>query len=347
MQKLKFTVLVLLLAVSSTYAQNSELIRKYIETYKEIAIEEMQRTGVPASIKLAQGIFETTAGTSDLVTRSSNHFGIKCKSNWTGESVRHDDDLRQECFRKYPSAQDSYRDHSNFLRQNSRYAFLFDLDPTDYRGWAFGLKKAGYATNTRYPVALIKIIEDYNLNDYSLVALGKKAPEKDSEPIIAASVSTEETNEANVISEEIIAEPAPSYPSGVFKIHDTKVVFVLKGTSYLFLAKLHDVDLSKIFEFNEISRTESAEYDQLVYLQRKRKTGPQEFHVVKPGETLHSIAQQFAIRLESLRELNWLKEGEMPAAGEKLSLQSKSASIPKLAVKEKYTLVPKPGKSTN
>jgi LysM repeat protein len=345
MQKLKFIVLALLIAASSSYAQNSELTKKYIETYREIAIEEMQRTGVPASIKLAQGIFETTAGTSDLVTRSSNHFGIKCKSNWTGESVRHDDDLKQECFRKYPSAQDSYRDHSNFLRQNSRYAFLFDLDPTDYRGWAFGLKKAGYATNTRYPVALIKIIEDYNLNDYTLIALGKKAPLMEKDPVIAASVSTEEKEElpAEAEADTVIR---PTYPSGVFRIHDTRVVFVTKGSSYLAIAKLYDVDLSKIFEFNELTRTETAEYDQLVYLQRKRKTGSDEFHVVKPGESLHSISQQYAIRMESLRELNWLKEGEMPAAGEKLNLQAKSSSIPKLAVKEKYTLVPRPGKST-
>lgn len=344
MQKLKFTIVVLLLAASASYAQNSELIRNYIATYQDIAIEEMQRTGVPASIKLAQGIFETTAGTSPLVLRSSNHFGIKCKSNWTGESVRHDDDLKQECFRKYPSALDSYQDHSNFLRQNSRYAFLFQLDPTDYRGWAFGLKKAGYATNSRYPMALIKIIEDYNLQDYTLIALGKKTmDEKD--PVIAASVITREDEEP--VEEMVDTTPAPQYPTGVFTINETKVVFVTKGTSYFGIAKQYDVDLSKIFEFNEITRTEQAEYDQLVYIQRKRKTGASEYHVVKPGETMHGIAQLQGIRLESLRELNWLKKDETPAPGEQLSLHRKSAAVPKLAVKEKYTLVPRPGQATN
>ncbi len=348
MQKLKFTIFTLLIAATISRAQNSELIRNYIATYKQIAIDEMQRTGVPASIKLAQGIFETTAGTSPLVLRSSNHFGIKCKSNWTGESVRHDDDLRQECFRKYPSALDSYKDHSNFLRQNSRYAFLFELDPTDYRGWAFGLKKAGYATNSRYPVALIKMIEDYNLQEYTLIALGKAAPTTGDPVIMAARIEEDESTgitAARVEEEE--KEPAPVYPSGVFMINETRVVFVTKGSSYFGIAKQYDVDLSKIYEFNDIPRTEQAEYDQLVYLQRKRKTGADEFHIVNPGETLHSISQEQGIRLESLRELNWLKKDEVPAIGEKLSLHRKSDSMPKLAVREKYTLVPRPGIATN
>ncbi len=117
------------------------IIQDYINTYKDLAIEEMQRTGVPASIKLAQGIHETMAGTSDLVLKSNNHFGIKCKSNWTGESVTHDDDARGECFRKYDSPLDSYRDHSDFLKGSQRYASLFKLDPLDYADWAYGLKK--------------------------------------------------------------------------------------------------------------------------------------------------------------------------------------------------------------
>lgn len=152
-------------------AQRPELITAYISTYKDLAIAEMQRTGIPASITLAQGIFESTAGTSELVLASNNHFGIKCKDTWTGESVKHDDDLRQECFRKYPSAIDSYKDHSDFLRTRSHYAFLFKIDPLDYKSWAYGLKKAGYATNPRYPQALIKLIEDYHLNEYTLLAL--------------------------------------------------------------------------------------------------------------------------------------------------------------------------------
>ena len=148
----------LLLTAFTAAAQHSEVVKNYINIYKSLAMAEMQRTGVPASIKLAQGIHETMAGTSKLVLKSNNHFGIKCKSNWTGESVSHDDDARGECFRKYSSPEDSYRDHSNFLKNSQRYASLFILDPTDYTGWANGLKNAGYATNPKYPQVLIKIM---------------------------------------------------------------------------------------------------------------------------------------------------------------------------------------------
>ena len=161
------------MAGSASRAQNPEAIQNYINTYKDMAIIEMQRTGVPAAIKLAQGIHETMAGTSDLVLSSNNHFGIKCKDTWKGESVVHDDDLRGECFRKYASAIESYRDHSDFLKSSSRYAFLFNLDPTDYEHWAYGLKRAGYATNPRYPQIIISLIEDYHLQDYTMIALGK------------------------------------------------------------------------------------------------------------------------------------------------------------------------------
>ena len=133
----------LLFAVLTVQAQQEEVIKNYIETYRDIAIAEMHRTGIPAAIKLAQGIHETAAGTSDLVRRSNNHFGIKCKSNWNGESVKHTDDAPNECFRKYADPLDSYRDHSDFLKGIKRYASLFTLDPLDFSGWANGLKKAG------------------------------------------------------------------------------------------------------------------------------------------------------------------------------------------------------------
>ncbi len=141
---------------------------QYIAKYKDIAIREMKRMGVPASITLAQGLLETESGNSVLVKKSNNHFGIKCKSTWTADVVSHTDDAPDECFRVYKTPEDSYRDHSNFLRGGDRYAFLFSLDPLDYKGWAYGLKKAGYATNNKYPEILIKNIEQYNLQQYSL-----------------------------------------------------------------------------------------------------------------------------------------------------------------------------------
>jgi flagellum-specific peptidoglycan hydrolase FlgJ len=175
MQKLKKGfVIVFMLIGGALSAQRPELVQTYINNYKDLAIAEMLRSGIPASITLAQGIYESTAGTSELVLSSNNHFGIKCNNTWTGESVKHDDDLRNECFRKYPCAEDSYKDHSDFLRYRPRYAFLFNIDPTDYKGWAKGLKKAGYATSPKYPQSLIKLIEDYNLQEYTLQALQQK-----------------------------------------------------------------------------------------------------------------------------------------------------------------------------
>jgi LysM repeat protein len=335
MLKIQNTLFYLMLLVTPVvFSQQSETIKNYISKYKDLAVTEMQRTGVPAAITLAQGIHESGAGQGKLVLISNNHFGIKCKSNWTGESVKHDDDARGECFRKYQKPEDSYRDHSDFLRNGKHYAFLFQLDPADYSGWANGLKKAGYATNPRYPQVLIKLIEDYNLQEYTLIALGKNEQAADN-------VVTKNDLPITIpATDEMPLEKKPVYPDGEFKINDTKVVFVKKGVSFLAIAKQYDVDLSKIFDFNEIPKTQESEKDQLIYLQRKRKAGVNEFHIVQPGETLHDIAQLNAIRLESLRELNWLKENEMPAAGEKLSLKTKSAAMPRLAVKENFSLVP-------
>lgn len=359
MQKLKnlFLCLFLFTAVHIS-AQQSDLVRSYIEQYKDLAIAEMMRTGVPASIKLAQGINETMAGTSDLVMKSNNHFGIKCKSNWTGASVKHNDDERGECFRKYPSSEESYRDHSDFLKGSPRYAFLFDLDPTDYAGWAWGLKKAGYATNPRYALSLIKTIEDYGLQEYTLIALGKQK-ERPADGTVLTEASSPITNTPTASPGEVpgtkkemvreeVAEQAPAYPKGQFKINETKVVYVPKGTSYLAIAKEYNVDLAKLFEFNDMPQAEEVDRDRLIYLQRKRKTGNNEYHVVKPGETLHDIAQAEAIRIESLMELNWLRDGEMPAIGEQLNLLKKSSATPRLALNTNYSLLPQaPVRATN
>lgn len=338
MRNIQHTIVVFFILVSVTStAQNPEVVKNYINNYKDLAIAEMQRTGVPASITLAQGIHESTAGTSKLVQASNNHFGIKCKANWTGESVKHDDDARGECFRKYPVAEDSYKDHSNFLKNGQRYAFLFQLDPTDYEGWANGLKKAGYATNPQYPLVLIKLVEDYNLQDYTLIALGKSPlPDIGTTDVNVTTVSKPIVEEKNVIEKE----KKLNYPEGRFLINETKVIYASKGTSFLVIAKQYDVDLSKIFEFNEIQRMEAVDKDRLIYLQRKRKTGNNEFHIVQPGESLHDIAQLQAIRLENLVEYNWLKTAEVPAAGEQLSLKKKSATVPKLAIKTNYSIVP-------
>ena len=334
-------------------SQDQEIIFNYINTYKDIAVEEMQRTGVPASIKLAQGIHETLAGTSDLVQKSNNHFGIKCKSSWQGESVSHDDDAKGECFRKYKSPSDSYRDHSDFLKNSQRYASLFNLNPLDYSAWAYGLKKAGYATNPKYPQIIIKLIEDYHLQDYTLIALGKgpakeeaiaktdfpAETKKDFIPGVAASVRTIETQKNTVSDngnsssqrEENVVAKRSTYPSGEFKLNETRVVYAAQGTSFLSIAQQYNVPLARIFEFNDMKEQETLAKDQLIYLQRKRKTGNSEFHIVRQSESLHDIAQEEAIRLESLLEYNQLQNGMQPKSGTKLYLTTKAPGRPDLA----------------
>ncbi|MEI9957532.1 MAG: glucosaminidase domain-containing protein [Ferruginibacter sp.] len=204
MKKL-FIIGVLILSGGFAFAQDLITPEQYVAMYKDIAIREMKRMGVPAAITLAQGILETESGNSDLVKKSNNHFGIKCKSNWTGESVSHDDDAAGECFRLYKTAEDSYRDHSNFLRGNTRYGFLFKLDVKDYKGWAYGLKKAGYATNPSYPQILIKHIEQYNLQQYTLLGAdevpkydaSKYEDDKEDEPVGKTVIVNEKKPDGN------------------------------------------------------------------------------------------------------------------------------------------------------
>ena len=272
---MKKLVVVLSLFISTwIHAQPADDIVQYINNYKDLAILEMQRTGVPASIKLAQGIHETYAGKSELVTKSRNHFGIKCKATWRGDKVYHDDDARGECFRSYTSSTDSYQDHSNFLKGSPRYSFLFDLDPTDYKGWAYGLKKAGYATNVKYSQIIIRLIEEYSLQQYSLIALGKLSPADE----IMAGNGPRVTQVSTPVREtpKVIEEPAPAraknFPRGEFFINNTRVIYAKAGSSLLALAEEHDVLLGRLLDFNDLDRnTDFLKKDQLIFLQRKRK----------------------------------------------------------------------------
>ena len=328
MKKRRFAILIVAVFLTGqSFAQSKATILAYIEKFKDVAIEEMQRTGVPASITLAQGIHETGAGTSDLVVRSNNHFGIKCKTEWQGEKVYHDDDARGECFRKYDDPFISYRDHSDFLRNRAHYATLFNLDPTDYEAWAHGLKKAGYATNPKYPQILVKLIRDYNLQDYTLIALGRKQPDANEPQWVKNTESSNAAMDANLI---LNSEQKKAYPEGIFEINDTKVVFVAKGVSYLKLANDYDISLVRLLDFNDLKDGDVTLEDGLVFLQRKRKTGANEFHTVAPGETLYSIAQAEGIRMESLLEYNYLTPNVQPEAGERLYLKASAPGKPKL-----------------
>jgi len=320
-------------------------IEEYISIYKEIAIKEMMRTGVPASITLAQGIVETENGNSKLVKKSNNHFGIKCKETWTGPSVSHDDDAPKECFRKYNNAEESYIDHSNFLVTRKHYLFLFSLKPEDYKAWAYGLKKAGYATNPKYPEMLIKYIETYKLNDYSLVALNKKKTEETTivKNEIPEGNETTKITETKLQTEPPVIEPAVekkpqvNYPIGEFKINETRVVYISKGTPYLRIAQQFNIPVKWLYDFNDAKEAEAVEQDQLIYLQRKRRTGANEFHIVNQGETMYEIAQLEGIRLEALQQLNLLTAIQQPATGEKLNLQIPVTAAPKFNVQKNST----------
>ena len=343
------TLFFLLLKLS---AQTDAAVQQYIDKYKEIAINEEIRTGVPAAITLAQGIFESLAGQSDLAIASNNHFGIKCKETWTGAKVYHDDDARGECFRKYASVEESYRDHSDFLRTRPHYAFLFTLDPTDYSAWAHGLKKAGYATNPAYAKAIIKKIEDNELQQYTLIALQKSGSTNEdlavnnsiSKPVMNTvitslpDVSAIKTEEKPVIKEVVLIEynGEADYPQGMFINNQTRVIYAGSGTSLFALASNNKIALEKLLQFNEINNTtDILTSGQLIYLEQKpKKSNNKDFHIVANEETIEAIAQKEGVQLESLMDYNKIQKGLQPAVGEKVYLKpGRQPYYPKLLPK--------------
>lgn len=286
--------------------------QEYVQKYKDLAIEEMKRMGVPAAITLAQGLLESENGNSDLVKESNNHFGIKCKNTWTSEVVYHDDDARGECFRKYKTDEDSYRDHSNFLRGNDRYAFLFKLDPSDYKAWAYGLRKAGYATNPRYPQILIKYIEDNNLEQYTNEALND-VPHFD-----GAQYADDQENDS---SQDVVQlDPVPGQPISV-TINGSKALLVSKGTSLLAVATEHNINLEKLLTINDLTSDGLLQKDQYIFLEKKQKEGQQDFCLAKPNESLYDISQKYGVILENLYSYNNLTADDYIVAGTKIYLK--------------------------
>jgi len=295
---------------------------QYIAMYKDIAIDEMKRSGIPASITLAQGVLETQSGNSWLVQNSNNHFGIKCKNNWTGQTVNYDDDARQECFRKYNTAADSYKDHSDFLKNNPRYSFLFQFQLEDYKSWAYGLKQAGYATSKTYPQQLIKVIEDFNLQQYTMEGEGLVPRSAPSSTAAKPSTTTGKGNTAAVDK---------PIPSGVFEINDRKVIYAQAGTALIQLANEKDIKLRNLVKYNDLKNDDPLPKSNYIFLEKKGKSGKNDFHVVRQGETMYDIAQAEGIQLRWLRRRNKMKEVEEPAAGQKLALAGYASTKPELA----------------
>ena len=275
MRKLLFTLcLFASLGAAAQSPTYNDQVLAYISSYKSLAIAEQQRSGVPAAITLAQGIHETMAGQSELATLANNHFGIKCKKEWTGETFAHDDDAPQECFRKYGKAEDSYRDHSTYLKTSKRYASCFALTPTNYAGWASELRKCGYATNPQYSQRLIKIIEDYNLQEYTYAALSTKTDG----PVLASAASPV----AAVMMSERLAETAADKdtPKPVVSIDNTqrawgkvtvqngvKGFWAHKGEVLLEYAIQAKVRYAKLLEMNALPDAPLAE-DRFIYLEK-------------------------------------------------------------------------------
>ena len=274
--------------------------QSYIDQYKDLAIEQMLRYNIPASITLAQGLFESAAGRSNLTRSGNNHFGIKCHG-WTGKRTYHDDDAAGECFRAYDNARQSYEDHSRFLATQSRYARLFSLKRTDYRGWARGLKQCGYATNPQYASKLTQIIELYGLNKYDRA-------------------TTYDRFIAKHASEE---SPGPDRVRYVIKAYnDNYYVIAKKGETFKSLGKELGISGRKLAKYNERDKRETLDDGDVIYLKKKRNKAERNFknrpHTVKAGESMYSIAQKYGIRLKSLYKKNRLSPDYNIRVGDKL-----------------------------
>lgn len=274
----------------------------YISRYKEDAIKEMYQYGIPASITLAQGMLESGNGNSALSVYANNHFGIKCHKDWTGPTYIMDDDAKNECFRKYQEVLDSYADHSKFLRNRDRYAFLFEFPKTDYKAWARGLKEAGYATHPKYADQLIELIELYKLYELDKdVALAMRAT-KEKHPQVKLNLRQ------------------------VLKFNHTKFIITKPGDSFYKIASDFDLELDELYKYNDFNKDEKIIPYEKIYVEAKRRKALEPYHVVTKGETMESISQLHGIKLTSLYKKNRMRfRAAEPTPGTILYLRKKKA----------------------
>ena len=296
--KLFYLVLFLICSTNSEVIAQSlnKTYLAYIEKYKDEAIRQQKRHKIPASITLAQGLLESGAGNGQLAKESNNHFGIKCHDTWKGEKVYYDDDEKGECFRKYDNPMQSYEDHSLFLTSRPRYAELFELKITDYKGWANGLKKCGYATDKAYASKLIGIIELYNLNRYDKELLSKKE------------------------KKNFIEKPHTPYTSW-----ELLYIEAYEGDTFKSISKEFGIKARKLAAYNELPKDIVLKKGMIIYLEEKNKYSKKgyKYHVIKEGESLHSIAQKYGMKLSSIYSLNDIDTYHIPQVGDKLKLNRK------------------------
>ena len=288
---------------SAAQVKWNQAYQQYIDQYKDIAIEQMQRYRIPASITLAQGLLESGAGRSELTRRSNNHFGIKCHNGWTGPTTYQDDDARNDCFRVYNSAYESYEDHSRFLVNGRRYSSLFQLNPTDYKGWAKGLKAAGYATNPQYANKLIDIIQCYKLDQYD----NAKGYDR---------FMTQRTKDQQVNGTSL----------HVIRIFNKNYYIVARsGDTFKAIGDEVGISYRKIAKYNERNKRDRLEEGEIIWLKKKQKKAPKEYkgrlHYVQPGESMYTIAQKYGIRLKNLYKMNKLSPDHQIRVGEGLRLR--------------------------
>lgn len=295
-----FTFAILMVSSLNVHAQKGRNSRylAYIDKYSDLAVEQMKKHKVPASITLAQGILESGAGQSTLAQKSNNHFGIKCGSSWKGRTVRHHDDALNECFRAYSHPKDSYEDHSVFLARGARYAFLFKLDITDYKGWARGLKKAGYATDPSYANRLITIIEDYDLYKYD--RKGKKGKS-----------SSKSESAASALKHQ------------VYLSNDLAYIIARHGDTFKSLDKETGISWRKLIKYNDLHDGYTLVDGDIVYLCKKNKKAAKQYtvHIVRNGDSMHGISQTYGIRLKNLYKMNRKDPDYIPEVGHRLRLR--------------------------
>lgn len=308
---------------------------EYIERWKDEAIYQMVTHKIPASITLAQGILESGDGNSTLATKANNHFGIKCHSDWKGKRVYHDDDKKGECFRHYKDARSSFEDHSNFLLRK-RYESLFTLKITDYKGWAKGLKRCGYATSSKYAGLLIKIIEENDLTRFDKIGQNhikkgtvpaRSIEEEEGEEVIAEKPETK--NKKNRNRKKNTANKSNQFDDVTLsgrnvQVSDNRIKFILvkSGDTFESLAEELDMMPWQFWKYNDLDKSATLQEGSVLYLQPKRRKAQDDYHTVAEGESLRDISQKHGVKIKHLLKYNELSANYHPKAGERLALKA-------------------------
>lgn len=307
MKRLLLSLLAFAVSITLSAQTTTQAYKDYIEKYKATAVKQMRENRIPASIIMAQALLESGAGRSELSVKANNHFGIKCTSEWTGKTIRKDDDRKNECFRKYDHPEESYHDHSLFLKRD-RYASLYDLDPTDYAAWAKGLKAAGYATDPLYAEKLIRLIENYSLHTldiegaaYMPAAPGIQVPGSQTG---ATATTTADRN-------------------AMYRHANKGIMYVVafEGDTVEDIATRFKVSVDKLLMYNELRYDSPLMPGQYVFLAPKKTKGAEDFYTVGEDDTMYLIAQKTGITVKTLYDKNRIKQGVEPPVGTKLYLK--------------------------